>query len=77
MVLPSAWDETRNAPELVRYPQKTDLILLTDRLPQLEMSLRYFASDLTPNDAFFVPWHLSGILTSVDTRTLRLEVTGR
>jgi len=39
------------------------------------MPLRYFASDLTPNDAFFVRWH-SGILTSVDTRTLRLEVTG-
>jgi DMSO/TMAO reductase YedYZ molybdopterin-dependent catalytic subunit len=67
---------TSGAPELVRYPQKTDLILLTDRPPQLETPLRYFNTDLTPNDAFFVRWHLSGIPTSIDTRTFRLEVTG-
>ena len=40
--------------EMVRYPQKTELILLTDRPPQLETPLSYFRSDLTPNDAFFV-----------------------
>src|SRR5271169_2785336 len=62
--------------ELVRYPQKTDLILLTDRPPQLETPLRYFGTDLTPNDAFFVRWHLSGIPTTVDLRTFRLEVGG-
>lgn len=73
----SAWAaEAPSAPELVRYPQKTDLILLTDRPPQLETPLRYFQTDLTPNDAFFVRWHLSGIPTSVDTRTFRLEVSG-
>lgn len=75
--LPSAWaEETVNPPELARYPQKTDLILLTDRPPQLETPLHYFAPDLTANDAFFVRWHYSGIPTSVDTRTFRLEVTG-
>jgi sulfite dehydrogenase len=63
-------------PQLARYPQKTDLILLTDRPPQLETPLRYFQSDLTPNDAFFVRWHLSGIPTTVDLRTFRLEVSG-
>jgi len=62
--------------ELVRYPQKTDLILLTDRPPQLETPLRYFQSDLTPNEAFFVRWHLSGIPTNVDLYTFRLEVNG-
>src|SRR5271157_6005363 len=62
--------------ELARYPQKTDLILLTDRPPQLETPLRYFQSDLTPNDAFFVRWHLSGIPTNVDLHTFRLEVNG-
>jgi sulfite dehydrogenase (cytochrome) subunit A len=62
--------------ELVRYPQKTELILLTDRPPQLETPLRYFRTDLTPNDAFFVRWHLSGIPTTVDLRTFRLEVGG-
>ena len=64
------------AGQLVRYPQKTDLILLTDRPPQLETPLRYFRTDLTPNDAFFVRWHLSGIPTSIDLQTFRLEVGG-
>ena len=76
-ILPNAWAaEATLAPELVRYPQKTDLILLTDRPPQLETPLRYFTTDLTPNEAFYVRWHLSGIPTSVDTRTFRLEVSG-
>jgi len=62
--------------ELARYPQKTDLILLTDRPPQLETPLRYFRIDLTPNQAFFVRWHLSGIPTTVDVETFRLAVSG-
>jgi DMSO/TMAO reductase YedYZ molybdopterin-dependent catalytic subunit len=62
--------------ELARYPQKTDLILLTDRPPQLETPLHYFLTDLTPNDAFFVRWHLAGIPTTVDLRSFRLEVSG-
>ena len=62
--------------QMARYPQKTELILLTDRPPQLETPLRYFQTDLTPNDAFFVRWHLSGIPTTVDLRTFRLEVGG-
>jgi len=31
---------------------------------------------VTPNEAFFVRWHLSGIPTNVDLRTFRLEVSG-
>jgi len=73
---PSVGGKTQANLELVRYPQKTDLILLTDRPPQLETPLRYFQSDLTSNDAFFVRWHLSGIPTTVDSRTFRLEVSG-
>jgi DMSO/TMAO reductase YedYZ molybdopterin-dependent catalytic subunit len=76
-LLPEAWAETASGPQLVRYPQKTEMILLTDRPPQLETPLRYFLTDLTPNDAFFVRWHLSGIPTEVDTRTFRLEVSGK
>ena len=76
-VFPFFDPETLGHPELARYPQKTDLILLTDRPPQLETPLRYFQTDLTPNDAFFVRWHLSGIPTTVDLRTFRLEVSGQ
>ncbi len=75
--LGSAFDSHPASPTLARYPQKTDLILLTDRPPQLETPLRYFQSDLTPNDAFFVRWHLSGIPTSVDEKSFRLEISGR
>jgi DMSO/TMAO reductase YedYZ molybdopterin-dependent catalytic subunit len=62
--------------QLARFPEKTDLLLLTDRPPQLETPLRYYLKDLTPNEAFFVRWHMSGIPTSIDTRQFRLVVGG-
>ncbi len=62
--------------ELVRFPGKVPMILLTDRPPQLETPLQYFFSDLTPNDAFFVRWHESGIPTTIDLSTFRLGVGG-
>jgi len=62
--------------QLVRFPEKTELILRTDRPPQLETPLRYFREDLTPNEAFYVRWHLEGIPTSVDLDKFRLEVKG-
>src|SRR5947207_11628708 len=62
--------------QMARFPEKTDLILLTDRPPQLETPIRYFRQDLTPNDAFFVRWHLSAIPTSVDLGTFRLGIAG-
>src|SRR5256712_5599634 len=61
---------------LVRFPEKTEMIFLTDRPPQLETPIHYFRQDLTPNEAFFVRWHLEGIPTSVDLRTFRLNVSG-
>jgi len=45
---------------LVQYPQKRPLIQLTARPPQLETPFTVFAeSILTPNDAFFVRYHLT------------------
>lgn len=61
---------------LVRFPEKTDMILLTDRPPQLETPMRYFRELITPNDAVFVRWHISQIPTSVDLREWRLKVGG-
>src|SRR5438105_15014612 len=52
------------------------MIFLTDRPPQLETPIHYFRQDLTPNEAFFVRWHLEGIPTSVDLGTFRLNVSG-
>ncbi len=67
---------TEPATRMVRFPDKAPMILLTDRAPQLETPLHYFRQDFTPNDAFFVRWHLEGVPTSVDTRTFRLRVGG-
>src|SRR5437879_8764819 len=50
---------------MVRFPEKRELILLTDRPPQLETPLHYFRQDFTPNEAFFVRWHVAGIPTHV------------
>jgi len=61
---------------LAQYPGKVPLRLLTDRPPQLETPLEYFRQDLTPNDAFYVRWHLSGVPTSVDVAKYRPEVKG-
>ncbi len=67
---------SRDLRPLVRFPEKDPLILLTDRPPQLETPLHYFREDLTPNEAHFVRWHLSGVPTAVDLKTWRLEITG-
>src|SRR5215471_19164853 len=69
-------DVSISSEQLVRFPQKTELILRTDRPPQLETPLRYFREDLTPNEAFYVRWHLEGIPTSVDPGAFRLRLSG-
>ncbi len=62
---------------LVRYPEKTDLILLTARPVQLETPMSWFDRVITPNEAFFVRYHTHPVPTSVDLGTWRLRVTGR
>jgi len=60
---------------LVQYPEKSNLILLTSRPPQLETPMQYFDRAITPNDAFFVRYHIYPP-TSIDTATWRLKVSG-
>jgi len=63
--------------DLVSYPQKRPLIRLTARPPQLETPFSVFnESVLTPNDAFFVRYHLSEIPTVIDTNKFRAEIKG-
>jgi len=62
---------------LVAFPQKRPLILLTPRPPQLETPFAVFDQGVfTPNDAFFVRWHLSNIPQSVDASAHRIAVSG-
>jgi len=52
------------------------MLLLTDRPPNLETPLKYFLQDYTPNNVFFVRWHLAGLPTKIDIDTFRLRVSG-
>src|SRR5262245_36283569 len=63
--------------QLVQYPQKRPLILLTSRPPQLETPFSVFNEGvITPNDAFFVRYHLADIPLAIDPDTYRVEVKG-
>jgi sulfite dehydrogenase (cytochrome) subunit A len=63
---------------LVKYPGKRPMIALTSRPPQLETPFGIFNDEiLTPNDAFFVRYHLADIPLEIDTDTFRVEVKGK
>src|SRR6202140_2229307 len=57
-------------------PQKAPLILLTDRPVQLETPRHYFRTAFTPNEAFYVRWHLEGIPNAVDLKNWKLQIEG-
>ncbi|HWB04203.1 MAG TPA: molybdopterin-dependent oxidoreductase [Verrucomicrobiales bacterium] len=62
---------------LAKYPQKRPMIVLTARPPQLETPFSVFNEGiLTPNDAFFVRYHLANIPLSIDATAHRLTVKG-
>lgn len=60
------------------YPEKRPMIVLTQRPPQLETPFEVFDHGaFTPNDAFFVRYHLSGTPPrGLDAATHRLRVGG-
>src|SRR5689334_20468988 len=63
---------------LVKYPQKRTMIGLTSRPPQLETPFSVFnESAITPNNAFFVRYHLADVPTSIDPDKFTLEVKGK
>jgi sulfite dehydrogenase (cytochrome) subunit A len=63
---------------MITFPQKKPLILLTSRPPQLETPFSVFNEGiLTPNDLFFVRYHLAGIPTAIDPGQFRLEIKGK
>ena len=64
--------------DLVQYPQKRPLIRLTSRPPQLETPFSVFnESVITPNDAFFVRYHLANIPLEIDPDLYRLKISGK
>jgi DMSO/TMAO reductase YedYZ molybdopterin-dependent catalytic subunit len=63
---------------LVQYPQKRAMIGLTSRPPQLETPFSVYGEGvITPNDVFFVRYHLANIPLSIDPGKFSLEIKGR
>jgi sulfite dehydrogenase len=63
---------------LVKYPQKRPLIRLTSRPPQLETPFSVYAEGpITPNDAFFVRYHLAGVPYDLDPEKFALKIKGK
>jgi len=64
--------------ELVtNFPQKGAVLLQRTRPPLLETPFEVFDQGVfTPNDRFYVRWHLASIPTAVDPATFRLKIHG-
>jgi DMSO/TMAO reductase YedYZ molybdopterin-dependent catalytic subunit len=60
---------------MATLPGKKPLIRLADRPPNYEAPLEYFRTPITPNDQFYVRYHLSDI-PEVDPKTYKIEVGG-
>lgn len=68
-------DGVRTIANLEALPGKKPLIKLSYRPPNYETPVNYFNELLTPNDAFFVRYHLANI-PEVDAQSWRLAVGG-
>ena len=66
---------TLDAERLDALPGKRPLLKRTFRPPNYETPVGEFGSVITPNDRFFVRWHLASI-PEIDPRAWRLEVAG-
>ena len=77
----SAADQTLTLPfangerTLSPYPQERPLIRLTTRPPGLETPFEVFNEGvITPNDAFFVRYHMANLPLTIDPEDYRLHV---
>ncbi|WP_373071448.1 molybdopterin-dependent oxidoreductase [Sulfurimonas sp.] len=58
------------------FPEKKPLITYSDRPPLLESPRSTFTQALTPNDEFFVRWHLPDIPTHIDPDKYTIHING-
>jgi DMSO/TMAO reductase YedYZ molybdopterin-dependent catalytic subunit len=83
----SAWSDTSESVvfpfvngdrDLVKdFPQKGAMVLQRARPPLLETPFEVFDRGVfTPNDRFYVRWHLANVPTVVDPGTFRLNIRG-
>jgi DMSO/TMAO reductase YedYZ molybdopterin-dependent catalytic subunit len=63
---------------LVKYPQKRPMIGQTSRPPQLETPFSIFNDGpITPNNAFYVRYHLADLPLNLDPDKFTLEIKGK
>jgi DMSO/TMAO reductase YedYZ molybdopterin-dependent catalytic subunit len=62
--------------QMVVAPGKKPMRLLAERPYNIETPLMYFLQDLTPNDVFFVRWHLPIPPDPISEDTFRLRISG-
>ena len=67
---------TREEALLEQLPGKKPLIKLSWRPPNYEAPLSAFRTPITPNDSFFVRYHLAGIPEMDELRTWSLQIDG-
>ena len=60
----------------IAFPEKRPLITYSDRPPLLETPRDAFTKAITPNDEFFVRWHMPKIPTHTYVSTYRINVNG-
>src|SRR5258708_19852956 len=63
---------------LIKYPQRRQMIGLTSRPPQLETPFSIFNDGaITPNNAFFVRYHLADVPLDIDPDKFALTIKGK
>ncbi len=60
----------------IAFPEKKPMITYSDRPPLLEAPRSVFTQKFTPNDEFFVRWHMPDIPTYIDTNTFKIKIHG-
>ncbi len=60
----------------IAFPEKKPMITYSDRPPLLETPKSVFTQSLTPNDDFFVRWHLPDIPTHIDPDAYTIKIDG-
>jgi DMSO/TMAO reductase YedYZ molybdopterin-dependent catalytic subunit len=73
---PDLPDGTRSEAHLTQPEGKQPLIQLSDRPPNLETPIQAFRTAITPNDQFFVRYHLAGIPDAKALESWKLHVGG-
>jgi sulfite dehydrogenase len=69
-------DGTREIARFVDLPDKRRLLRLADRPPNYATPVNVFSEAVTPNDRFFVRYHLAGVPTAADMDGWSLSVAG-